>query len=159
MLSSCRRTRTRTEECKTLKFVLQQMRTALMALTSYEANDIVANSRKNPLPPPSPFPPLSSPSTHDFFRIFIFHFNWFFFNFICFLEWKKKKTKKKIRFMFTFRIFSNKNELFCGLCVVGVCVIRVCGCGMCVVGLWLGCVLSGVKLKIQNFSKKSSTYQ
>ena len=31
-----------------LKFVLQQMHTALMALTSYEANDIVANSRKNP---------------------------------------------------------------------------------------------------------------
>ena len=29
--------------------VLQQMHTALMALTSYEANDIVANSRKNPL--------------------------------------------------------------------------------------------------------------
>ena len=32
-----------------LEFMLQQMRTALMALTSYEANDIVANSRKNPL--------------------------------------------------------------------------------------------------------------
>ena len=32
-----------------LEFVLQQMHTALMALTSYEANDIVANSRKNPL--------------------------------------------------------------------------------------------------------------
>ena len=32
-----------------LVFVLQQMHTALMALTSYEANDIVANSRKNPL--------------------------------------------------------------------------------------------------------------
>ena len=32
-----------------LEFVLQQMLTALMALTSYEANDIVANSRKNPL--------------------------------------------------------------------------------------------------------------
>ena len=31
-----------------LEFVLQQMHTALMALTSYEANDIVANSRKNP---------------------------------------------------------------------------------------------------------------
>ena len=30
-------------------FVLQQMHTALMALTSFEANDIVANSRKNPL--------------------------------------------------------------------------------------------------------------
>ena len=28
-----------------LEFVLQQMHTALMALTSYEANDIVANSR------------------------------------------------------------------------------------------------------------------
>ena len=27
-----------------LEFVLQQMHTALMALTSYEANDIVANS-------------------------------------------------------------------------------------------------------------------
>ena len=32
-----------------LEFVLQQMRTALMALTSFEANDIVANLRKNPL--------------------------------------------------------------------------------------------------------------
>ena len=32
-----------------LEFVLQQMRTALIALTSYEATDIVANSRKNPL--------------------------------------------------------------------------------------------------------------
>ena len=32
-----------------LEFVLQQMHTALMALTSDEANDIVANSRKNPL--------------------------------------------------------------------------------------------------------------
>ena len=32
-----------------LKFVLQQMHTALMALTSYDSNDIVANSRKNPL--------------------------------------------------------------------------------------------------------------
>ena len=32
-----------------LEFVLQQMHTALMALTSYEANDIVANSWKNPL--------------------------------------------------------------------------------------------------------------
>ena len=32
-----------------LEFVLQQMHTALMALTSYEANDIVAHSRKNPL--------------------------------------------------------------------------------------------------------------
>ena len=32
-----------------LEFVLQQMHTALMALTSYEENDIVANSRKNPL--------------------------------------------------------------------------------------------------------------
>ena len=32
-----------------LEFVLQQMHTALMVLTSYEANDIVANSRKNPL--------------------------------------------------------------------------------------------------------------
>ena len=31
------------------KNVLQQMHTALMALTSYVANDIVANSRKNPL--------------------------------------------------------------------------------------------------------------
>ena len=31
------------------EFVLQQTHTALMALTSYEANDIVANSRKNPL--------------------------------------------------------------------------------------------------------------
>ena len=32
-----------------LEFVLQQKHTVLMALTSYEANDIVANSRKNPL--------------------------------------------------------------------------------------------------------------
>ena len=32
-----------------LAFVPQQMHTALMALTSYEANDIVANSRKKPL--------------------------------------------------------------------------------------------------------------
>ena len=32
-----------------LEFVLQQMHTALMALTSYEANDIVATSWKNPL--------------------------------------------------------------------------------------------------------------
>ena len=32
-----------------LEFVLQQMHTALMALTSYEANVFVANSRKNPL--------------------------------------------------------------------------------------------------------------
>ena len=32
-----------------LEFVLQQMHTALMALTSYEANDFVANSRKNSL--------------------------------------------------------------------------------------------------------------
>ena len=31
-----------------MEFVLQQMHTALMALTSQEANDIVANSRKNP---------------------------------------------------------------------------------------------------------------
>ena len=32
-----------------LEFVLQQINTALMALTSYETNDIVANSRNNPL--------------------------------------------------------------------------------------------------------------
>ena len=32
-----------------LEFVLQQMHSALMALTIKEANDIVANSRKNPL--------------------------------------------------------------------------------------------------------------
>ena len=32
-----------------LEFVLQEMHTALMALTSHEANDIGANSRKNPL--------------------------------------------------------------------------------------------------------------
>ena len=32
-----------------LEFGLQQMHTVLMALTSYEANNIVANSRKNPL--------------------------------------------------------------------------------------------------------------
>ena len=34
---------------KNLEFVLQQMHTALMALTAYEAKGIVANSRKNPL--------------------------------------------------------------------------------------------------------------
>ena len=34
---------------RNLEFVLQQMHTALMALTSHEANDIIANSRKNPL--------------------------------------------------------------------------------------------------------------
>ena len=33
---------------RNLEFALQQMHTALMALTSYEANDIVANSRKSP---------------------------------------------------------------------------------------------------------------
>ena len=32
-----------------LEFVLQQLHTALMALTSYEPNDLFANSRKNPL--------------------------------------------------------------------------------------------------------------
>ena len=32
-----------------LEFALQEMHTALMALTSYEANDTVASSRKNPL--------------------------------------------------------------------------------------------------------------
>ena len=32
-----------------LEFVLQQIHAALMALTSYEVNNIVANSRKNPL--------------------------------------------------------------------------------------------------------------
>ena len=32
-----------------LEFVQQQMQAALMALTGYEANDMVANSRKNPL--------------------------------------------------------------------------------------------------------------
>ena len=32
-----------------LEFVLQQMHTALVALTNYEANDIIAHSRKNPL--------------------------------------------------------------------------------------------------------------
>ena len=36
-------------EVQNLDFVLQQMHTALMALASYEAKDIVANSRKNPL--------------------------------------------------------------------------------------------------------------
>ena len=34
---------------RNLEFVFQQMHTALMALTSYEAHDTVANSRKNPL--------------------------------------------------------------------------------------------------------------
>ena len=32
-----------------LEFVLQEMHTALMTLTSYETNDTVVNSRKNPL--------------------------------------------------------------------------------------------------------------
>ena len=32
-----------------MEFVLQQMHTALMALTSCEPNDIVSNSRKTPL--------------------------------------------------------------------------------------------------------------
>ena len=32
-----------------LEYVLQQMHTALMALTSYEANDVVAKSQKIPL--------------------------------------------------------------------------------------------------------------
>ena len=32
-----------------LEFVLQQMHTALMAFTRWETNDIVSNSRKNPL--------------------------------------------------------------------------------------------------------------
>ena len=34
---------------RNLEFVLQQMHTALMTLTGYHSNDIVANSRKNPL--------------------------------------------------------------------------------------------------------------
>ena len=34
---------------RNLEFVLQQMHSTLIALTSYEANDNVANSRKNPL--------------------------------------------------------------------------------------------------------------
>ena len=34
---------------RTLEFVLQQIHTALMALTGYHSNDIVANPRKNPL--------------------------------------------------------------------------------------------------------------
>ena len=37
------------EECETWSFVLHQMHTTRMALTSYESNDTVANSRKNPL--------------------------------------------------------------------------------------------------------------
>ena len=36
-------------EVHDLEFILQQMHTALMAFTSQEANDIVANSRENPL--------------------------------------------------------------------------------------------------------------
>ena len=32
-----------------VEFVLQQIRTALVALTSYEPNDVVANSRMDPL--------------------------------------------------------------------------------------------------------------
>ena len=34
---------------RNLEFVLQHMHTALIALTSYEASDIAANSRENPL--------------------------------------------------------------------------------------------------------------
>ena len=34
---------------RNLEFVLLQIHAALMALTSFEADDIVANSRKNPL--------------------------------------------------------------------------------------------------------------
>ena len=34
---------------RNLEFVLQQMHTALMALTDYHSNDIVANSQENPL--------------------------------------------------------------------------------------------------------------
>ena len=41
-------TNSNVEPCvQNLEFVLQQMHTALMALTSYEASDIVANSRKS----------------------------------------------------------------------------------------------------------------
>ena len=39
----------RERRVRNLEFVLQQMLTAIMALTNYEANDSVANSRKNPL--------------------------------------------------------------------------------------------------------------
>ena len=46
--SLCRRTH-EDRGVQNLEFVLQQMQTALVALTSYEANDIVANSRKIPL--------------------------------------------------------------------------------------------------------------
>ena len=48
--SSCRRTPTRTEECRTWNLCCSKCtQHSCMALTSYEANDIVANSRKNPL--------------------------------------------------------------------------------------------------------------
>ena len=47
--SSCQRTRMWDRGVQNLEYVLQQMHTALMALTSSEANDIVANSWKNPL--------------------------------------------------------------------------------------------------------------
>ena len=43
-------TRTNVERgVQNLKFVLQQMPTTFMALTSHEANDIVANPRRNPV--------------------------------------------------------------------------------------------------------------
>ena len=37
------------KEVQNLEFVLQQVHTALMARTFYEANDIVANARQSPL--------------------------------------------------------------------------------------------------------------
>ena len=54
-----------------LEFVLQQMHTALMALTSCEANDIVANSPKNPLEAwrSDDRRKETKPSAHD-------HFSW-----------------------------------------------------------------------------------
>ena len=47
--SACRVKRMWTEERKNLEFVLQQMHTALMALTGFEQNDVVGNSRRSPL--------------------------------------------------------------------------------------------------------------
>ena len=69
-------TDTKTEGVQNLEFVLQQIHTAFMALTSYEANDIVANSRKNPLEAwrrlqkgydPTTGGRKTKPSAHDYF--------------------------------------------------------------------------------------------
>ena len=74
-MNSCRLRRTRSEENKTWS-VLQEMHTALVALTRYDANDIVANSRKNPFEAwrrlqerydPTTGGTKTKPSVHDHF--------------------------------------------------------------------------------------------